>query len=703
MKRLINLILLCLLVNSTMMAQHYVRLGDSSLILNNGLIERELVFQDGRLYTTSVTLKGVDLNFCEENKEFSFLIGEKYYDGSSGWDLASINEAMDKFQGSGAIVKLKGREELRGIELEISYLLYPDLPVIRKQIKICNNSGKEIMLESLDVEKLKLGFNYVHSVSYANYGRQKHLSTYIGDWDDPLLPIHSYQKNAGIILGNEAPGVLKRIDYSTNINNANIGLTHVDDIYPFRKYISPGKEWTAPKTFIIPYAECSDPWQVMNTTLQDFERRHMGLRIYSSKNRPVFVFNTWRGFRKDLSHSLMIDVGKAASECGFQIFTVDDGWFVNQGDWVVDSKKFPEGLQSVFNETEKAGLRSGLWISLATSYKTSRILEEHPEWAVRDAKGDSANLHNLGQTYMITMCFGTSWKDYIMGKIAMMVKSHNLKYVKLDLAVLSSAYINDYSHSGCYSTDHPYHRDREESFIVIYERLFELLDELHDLYPELYVDCTFEVTGKMQLIDYAFCQHAEANWLTNVEDPYPVGAFRIRNLTWWKSPAVPASSLLIGNIAIESPDFIEELKSMVGSVPVVLGDPRKLSTERRKEIKQWADWLKSMQEKYGYDLYRQDLTGFGEPSEGNWDGWSRINTDTKRGGIIGIFRQGSLDNARTVSLAGLDKDGVYVIREAPGQKEIGRKKGKEFLESGFKVDISKYYGGRLFEIELVDN
>ncbi|HZK65783.1 MAG TPA: hypothetical protein VFC34_16695 [Puia sp.] len=27
----------------------------------------------------------------------------------------------------------------------------------------------------------------MESVVYTNYGRQKHLGTYIGNWDDPLL------------------------------------------------------------------------------------------------------------------------------------------------------------------------------------------------------------------------------------------------------------------------------------------------------------------------------------------------------------------------------------------------------------------------------------------------------------------------------------------------------------------------------------
>ena len=103
---------------------------------------------------------------------------------SSGWRLINFAAAKDVRQGNGATIHLSSIGALN-IELQITYLLYPRLPVIRKQIKISNRSGKEIMIESLDIEKLKLGFSFIESVVYANYGRQKHLSTYIGNWDDP--------------------------------------------------------------------------------------------------------------------------------------------------------------------------------------------------------------------------------------------------------------------------------------------------------------------------------------------------------------------------------------------------------------------------------------------------------------------------------------------------------------------------------------
>jgi len=704
----VSFLLNCLLVFS----QNFASWNDNKLILNNGIVNREITVVHDTIRTDNLRLQNNNVNFCRRSsKEFSFRIDDKNYDGTSGWLLMNFSSAKDNYQGQGASINLKGTKELSGIELVITYLLYPELPVIRKQITISNKSGKEIMLESFDIEKLVLSFSYVESVVYTNYGRQKHLSTYIGNWDDPLLIVHSYSRNAGILLGNEAPGVLKRIDYNTSGNDVNIGLTHTDDIYPFRKYIKDGEKWTSPRTFVIPYVNSADPWLVMNTSLADFQRRHMGLRIYECKNRPDFMYNNYIPFYEKFNDTLLLSVAKAASECGIRQFEIDWGWqtimndnsktksTLKVGDWVVDKKKFPDGLQPFFGEIRKMGMVPGLWLSVGSADYESKVFMEHPEWAIKDINGQPANIHETSSE-METMCFGTDWKEYIKGKIISLVRELGLKFVKLDYAVATSAYITENAKSGCYAKDHPWHKDRAESFIVIYERLFELFDELHKELPDLYIDCTFETEGKLQLMDYAFAEHAEGNWLTNIGEPFPVGAFRIRNLAWWKSPAVPASSLIIGNLQMNSPEFIQELKTLIGTFPIVLGDPRKLSQDKRAEIKLWADWIHQMQKKYNYDLYRQDIPSFGEPVEGGWDAWARINTGTKGGGIIGIFRQGSLDDERTISVPGLDKNKQYVIRTAPLGEEIIRMSGKDLEEKGFKVKMATKYDSKLFEIEM---
>jgi len=347
-------------------------------------------------------------------------------------------------------------------------------------------------------------------------------------------------------------------------------------------------------------------------------------------------------------------------------------------------------------------MKPGLWISIGSATADAKVYREHPEWFIKTASGTPGNNHTVSSDNdFFTSCFGTEWFSYIKSVILNLVKEHGLAYAKLDLSVVTSAYINDPSVSGCYATDHPGHRDHQESFIAIYQNVLKLFDELHAEAPNLFIDCTFETAGKLQLQDYAFAEHAEGNWLSNIEEPFPTGALRMRQLAWWKSPALPAGSLVIGNLRLDSKNLDFDLKSLIGTLPIVLGDPRKLTSDERAEIKKWADWMVAMQKKYDYMSFRQDLPGFGEPAEGSWDGWSRINTETRNGGIAGVFRQGASENSRTVFIPGLEKQRRYLVLQAPLGKTVAALTGDQLAGEGFKVTFTKDYEAAVFEVTAV--
>ncbi len=616
--------------------------------------------------------------------------------------------------GKGVTVILDSKDRSLPLRLKINYLLYPESTVIRKWIDFINTGTGDLKVEAVNIEDLITDLSQVSSVVYHDYGRMKQLGTFIGNWDDPVVVIHDVTGRRGIAIGNEAPGILKRTAYNTHDNNLEAGLTHPGQDFPFRKWLKPGEEWESPKIFITAYSGTDDGFSVINGEINNFIVKYMNTRIVEDSNKPVFVYNTWNPFRTFVSDSLIRDVAKAAAECGVQEFIIDDGWQVNAGsvssadawgnnygDWLVDEQKFPGGLKPTFDYIRSLGMKPGLWISIGAATADSKVFHDHPEWFVINYKGEPGNIHSMNDKDFYSSCFGTDWFDYIKGVILRLEKEYGLAYAKLDFSVVTSAYVTDPRISGCYATDHPYHRDHEESFTVIYERILKLFDELHEEAPGLFIDCTFETAGKLQLIDYAIAEHAEGDWLSNFEEPSPTGPLRIRQMAWWRSPAIPAGALVIGNSQMNDPGFELALKSLTGTLPIVLGDPRKIPEKQRAGIKKWSDWMQSAEKKYDYMSYRKDLPGFGEPKEGAWDGWMRINFQTKEGGIFGVFRQDALEDSRMVFLSDLNPEKTYSIRLAPGVSEVYRASGKDLMEKGFDVKIPEKCDGRIFEIGMV--
>ena len=99
--------------------------------------------------------------------------------------------------------------------------------------------------------------------------------------------------------------------------------------------------------------------------------------------------------------------------------------------------------------------------------------------------------------------------------------------------------------------------------------------------------------------------------------------------------------------------------------------------------------------------FRQDLSGYGEPAEGLWDGFQRINSDTQSGGIVGIFRQGSAEEQRKVTVNYLNPVANYKVTRAPGDIKIITATGKKLAEEGFTVKFDKPFEGALYEISKI--
>jgi alpha-galactosidase len=673
----------------------------TELVLCNGVVRRiiELPSVDGRFLTlTYKPANGEYDSLSDTLTDFQFEVDDVIYSGRGKWNLVSIKIITDDNEGSGAAVDLISQN--MKVEVTLNFLMYPNSPVIRKSLVVKNLSEKVVKLESVDVEKFEIPAYYpvTYNWIYHDYGRRRFIGPYDGGKQDALIIVHDMNREQGIVLGNEATGIMKHTSVFYEEQNICIGLTHKNSLFPFRKWVEKGASFETPQVFSMVYNHQKTPDNMLNIAIPDFVRKFMGIRLSELKEKPTFVYNTWEPFYKNINEKLILELAKAAADAGMKEFIIDDGWQDSYGDWGIDKKKFPNGLKPVFAYIKSLGMKPGLWVSIGSASPNSKVYKAHPEWFVIDKNGMPTSLHAPDDKEKFTACFGTGWYDYIKSILLKLSVDYGLEYFKLDFAVVTSAYTYDHTQSGCYASNHPGHKDHNESLYTNYERLWQLFDELHVAKPELFIDCTFETMGGTQLIDYALLKHAEGDWLSNFEGASGEKTdIRIRNMAWWRSPAIPATSLVIGNPQMQDSDWETHIKSIAGALPIMLGDPRKLSESDQKKYKSYADWLQQMERKYSIMSYRQDLQGYGEPMEGMWDGFQRINTETKNGGIVGIFRHGSVETKRIVTINYLDPGKIYEVKSMDN-KVIATLSGDELRERGFEVNLEGMYSGELYEI-----
>ena len=700
--RKIFVIIGSLLLNGAtyVLAQPFASWTKFALQLNNGIVERtiQLPGTGGNFITTSYKPVHGDFDyFTATCTDFQFEINDQVFSGKSNWILKDVVKCSDSLRGDGAAVVLT--DENNKTELTIQFLLYPGLPVIRKKLIIRNLSLQTVRLESVDIEKLDVNIYWPTTFSWVchDYGRRRSIGPYDGNMQDALIIVHNSDKRQGIVIGNEAPGVIKHTSVFWDERSICSGFTHKEARFPFRKYIKPDGTFETAQVFTMVYNNHKDPDEILNTAVPEFVRNHLGIRLSELKHKPTFVYNTWEPFETNINEKLIFQLAKSAADAGMKEFIIDDGWETNFGDWEIDKNKFPHGLKPVFDYIKSLGIKPGLWISIGSAAPGSRVFKSHPEWFVRDKNGSFTSLHLPGDKERFTACFSTGWYGYIKNILLKLALDYGLEYMKLDFAVVTSPYVFDPALTGCYADNHPGHLDHNESFYANYEQVWKLFDELHTAKPGLFIDCTFETMGGLQLIDYAMLKHAEGNWLSNFNGPGEKIDLRIRNMVWWRSPAVPSTALVIGNPEMQDSGWELHIKSLAGALPIMLGDPRKLSSTDLTGYRAYADWLQLMDSRYQIMSFRQDLPGFGEPMEGSWDGFERMNTETKDGGIMGVFRHGATEAKRLVTIEGLDPIRKYEVKQMDG-KIIAAGSGKEFFENGFELMLNKFYDGALFEI-----
>jgi alpha-galactosidase len=74
-----------------------------------------------------------------------------------------------------------------------------------------------------------------------------------------------------------------------------------------------------------------------------------------------------------------------AAAHGLEVVQIDDGYQSEIGDWLTPRPAWAEGTAAVAGDIRDAGLRAGIWTAPFLAGEHSRLLCDHPEWALQPA------------------------------------------------------------------------------------------------------------------------------------------------------------------------------------------------------------------------------------------------------------------------------------------------------------------------------
>ena len=173
----------------------------------------------------------------------------------------------------------------------------------------------------------------------------------------------------------------------------------------------------------------------MTRNFHDFYRNHLIRSKYRNQKRPILI-NNWEATYFDFNTEKLLDIAKLASQYGIEMLVMDDGWFGHRnddstslGDWFVNEKKLPGGLNYLVDEVNKLGMKFGIWMEPEMISPDSELYKEHPDWAIA-VKGRTGTLSR--NQYVLDFS-RKDVRDCIYEKIRAILSSANIEYVKWDM------------------------------------------------------------------------------------------------------------------------------------------------------------------------------------------------------------------------------------------------------------------------------
>lgn len=195
--------------------------------------------------------------------------------------------------------------------------------------------------------------------------------------------------------------------------------------------LNPGESFETPEAVLC----CSDRgFGGLSEAMHRFVLNHIIPEYWNGRPRPV-LYNSWEGCMFDFNQHRLVELAGKAKDLGCELFVLDDGWFGQRngdtaglGDYTVNKKKLPDGLEGLSKKIQAKGMEFGLWFEPESVNPDSDLYRAHPDWALTDRFPDL-----LGRNQLLLDLSLPEVRDYIVENVAHILDTAGISYVKWDM------------------------------------------------------------------------------------------------------------------------------------------------------------------------------------------------------------------------------------------------------------------------------
>lgn len=423
---------------------------------NPSLSEADSHFQPGALKAEYSSLGKGDFRLpaFQVTQENGSRITELKYDHyqllAGKQRLANLSSTFDDTNDDAQTLIVYFKDQITGLLLELIYTLFPHQDVIVRSTKFTNPTPEKLFLNRALSAQLDLpDANYDFIQFSGTWARERHLYRNhlrpgvqsIGS----LRTSSSHQQNPFIMLARpdttdqQGDAFGFNLIYSGNF----LDSVEVDQYATSRVLIGINPDefgWNLPAkaSFQTPEAVFSYTNAGMNQLSQQmaaFYQQHLVNPRFAHEDRPILI-NNWEATYFNFNESKLMTIVNQAHQLGIEMFVLDDGWFGHRdddttslGDWFVDRKKFPDGIEHFSQQVHDLGMKFGLWFEPEMISIDSELYQKHPEWMIRAPKATPSP----GRHQFVLDMTRPAVIDYLYKLMSHMIESAHLDYIKWDM------------------------------------------------------------------------------------------------------------------------------------------------------------------------------------------------------------------------------------------------------------------------------
>jgi alpha-galactosidase len=243
--------------------------------------------------------------------------------------------------------------------------------------------------------------------------------------------------------------------------------------------------------------------------LHRFELTHVLPQAPHPRARPV-LYNSWEATEFNLTEAGQMKLAEMAAQIGVERFVMDDGWFgardsdrAGLGDWIVNRRKFPRGLQPLIERVHALGMDFGLWVEPEMVNPDSDLYRRHPDWVLNFPGRPRTEARNQ----LVLNLARQDVRDHLFRVLDELVTQNDIGFLKWD-------YNRNWAEPG-WPEQKP--EDQQKLYVSYVENLYWILQRLRERHPKLEIESCSGGGGR---VDLGIMRFTDEVWPSDNTDPF---------------------------------------------------------------------------------------------------------------------------------------------------------------------------------------